>query len=337
MSDENMSQRGNVLSVRQLKIHLQQNRQSGTLLKEMDLELKAGEIVGLVGESGCGKTITANALLGLLPGNQARFSSEHWWLEDKLDLSQLNESGWRNIRGRDIAMIFQDPFAALDPVLRIGEQASRIIQRNRNMSRAESRRLMRKALLQCGMADGERVLDSYPHQLSGGMRQRSLIALTLCCQPKVIIADEPTSALDVSTADQVLGLLHQAARQTRAAILLITHDLAAVARICDRVLVMYGGRVVEEGPIPALLENPSHPYTAALLNATPRLSGTTAKPVSPIPGQVSALLDLEECCPFSSRCERADKQCSMQLPAWSTATDRHGRARCFHPLSGSGS
>jgi peptide/nickel transport system ATP-binding protein len=337
MSNEHVNKPGSVLSVRQLKIHLQQKNQSGKLLKEMDLELNAGEIVGLVGESGCGKSITANALLGLLPGKQAHFTSEHWRLEDKLDLSRLNESGWRSIRGRDIAMIFQDPFAALDPVLRIGEQASRIIQRNRQISRKESLQLMRKALIQCGMADGERVMDSYPHELSGGMRQRSLIALTLCCRPKVIIADEPTSALDVSTADQVLGLLHQAARQTGAAILLITHDLAAVERICDRVMVMYGGRVVEEGPLPALLENPRHPYTAALLNATPRLSGKPARPVSPIPGQVTALLDLEECCPFASRCERADEQCFQQLPTWSTGTSHSGRTRCFHPLSGAGS
>lgn len=324
-------QQPTVLSVRQLRLSLPINGQACELIKGIDLDLHAGEIVGLVGESGCGKSLTANALLGLLPSSSARLQAERFVLNDEHELAALDEKHWRRLRGRRLTMIFQDPQSALDPVFTIGQQMLRVVQRHLAVDRREARSIASTSLVECGLNDSNRILGSYPHQLSGGMRQRVMIAMALSCEPAVLIADEATSALDISSRDQVLTLLQQVADRHGTAILLISHDLAAVARICNRTLVMYAGRIVESGPTERLLNQARHPYTQALLQATPRIGLPRPQPVEAIFGRVHPLHQRLSGCAFAERCSAATDLCRRQLPA--LQADEHGRfLACHHPL-----
>ena len=302
------------------------------LIKGIDLDLFAGEILGLVGESGCGKSLTAKALLGMLPAENVQLECDHFVYSGDQDLSRLNEKQWRSLRGGHLAMVFQEPQSALDPVFTVGQQLQRVIQRHLNLDRLASRNLASKTLEECGLADPERVLASYPHQLSGGMQQRVTIAMALACQANVLLVDEPTSALDMSSRDQVLGLLQNAARQRNTAVMMISHDLAAVARICDRLLVMYAGRLIETGPAEQVLAQPSHPYTAALIAATPHLSDPPIRLVRPIAGQVSRLDQQGEACAFANRCSRASEICKLDQPQWSATQHSNGQVACHHAL-----
>ncbi len=320
-----------VLSVQQLRLSLPVAGRSCELIKGLDLDLHAGEVVGLVGESGCGKSLTANALLGLLPSTAARLQAERFVLNGENELASVDEKHWRRLRGRQIAMIFQDPQAALDPVFTIGQQMQRVVRRHLAVDRGKARSIASTSLAECGLADTDRILASYPHQLSGGMRQRVMIAMALCCEPAVLIADEATSALDISSRDQMLSLLHQLADRHGTAILLISHDLSAVARICDRTLVMYAGRIVESGPTQLLLNQPRHPYTAALLRATPRISLPDPEAVEPIAGRVHALHQNPPGCAFAERCASATGFCGQHLPMPKVAECGTTLA-CHHPL-----
>jgi len=326
-----------VLSLRQLRLSLAQAGQQFELIKGIDLDLHAGEVVGLVGESGCGKSLTGNALLGMLPSPQARMQCQEFLLNGEQDLAKADEKRWRQLRGRHLAMIFQEPHAALDPVFTIGQQMQRVIRRHMSVNRRRSGDLAAASLADCGLADGQRILNAYPHQLSGGMRQRVMIAMALSCKPEVLIADEPTSALDITSRDQILALLRHAAVHHGSAVLLISHDLAAVARICDRVLVMYAGRMLESGPAATVLSQPSHPYTAALLQATPRISTRTSSrqppTVKPIPGRLQALHLPASGCAFTARCQRATELC-QQLPELQPDDRHQHRFACHHPLAG---
>lgn len=325
------SQQTAVLSVRQLRLSLPINGQACELIKGIDLDLYAGEIVGLVGESGCGKSLTANALLGLLPSSAARLQAERLVLNGEQELAALDENHWGRLRGRRLAMIFQDPQSALDPVFTIGQQMLRVVQRHLAVDRREARSIASTNLAECGLNDSDRLLASYPHQLSGGMRQRVMIAMALSCEPAVLIADEATSALDISSRDQILSLLQQVADRHGTAILLISHDLAAVARICDYTLVMYAGRIVESGLTERLLNQPRHPYTAALLQATPRISLPRPTAVEAIPGRVHALHQSPPGCAFAERCPTGTDLCKRQLPA--LEPDENARfLACHHPL-----
>jgi oligopeptide/dipeptide ABC transporter ATP-binding protein len=209
-----------------------------------------------------------------------------------------------------------------------------VIRRHLKTDRKETLRIAEDTLVDCGLTDTRRILGSYPHEISGGMRQRVMIAMALSCQPKVIIADEPTSALDISSRDQVLALLFQAARKRQTAVLFISHDLAAVARICDRIMVMYSGRVVESGETVQVLGQPRHPYTAALLAATPKISTGRPVPVRPIPGSASPQLSLPAACSFSGRCGFASELCSKQLPELKSHGEPVRTVACHHPLAG---
>jgi len=324
-----------VLSVRELRLSLSSGKQYRTVLEGIDLDIHAGEIVGLVGESGSGKSLTANALMGLLPAHGARLDATTFVLGDEQDLSSLDEKRWRSMRGRDLAMIFQEPQLALDPVFTVGQQLFGVIRRHLKVGRKEAFRIASDTLFDCGLTDTDRILSSYPHEISGGMRQRVMIAMALSCQPKLLIADEPTSALDISSRDQVLALLFQAARKRNTAVLFISHDLAAIARICDRTLVMYSGRVVESGDTAQLLGQPRHPYTAALLAATPKINVDGPVPVRPIPGTVNPRLSLPSACSFANRCKFASELCSKQLPVLQGQDDSPGKVACHHPLAGS--
>jgi peptide/nickel transport system ATP-binding protein len=320
-----------ILSLRQLRISLPVAGKPCELIKGVDLDLIAGQVTGLVGESGCGKTLTANALMGMLPDRAARMSSGYFSLHGEQDLSGLDESGWRKLRGRELAMISQEPQAALDPVFSIGQQMLRVIQRQRRTDRHIALSIAQSNLIDCGLTETARILASYPHQLSGGMRQRVMIALALSCEPAVLIADEATSALDISSRDQILALLRRAASNRGIAVLLIAHDLAAVARICDQVLVMYAGRIVETGPSGSLFSQPHHPYTAALLQATARVAAIRPGIVQPIAGRVQALHLTLPGCSFAERCLQASALCTHQLPELLAEKASGRRLACHHP------
>jgi len=255
-----------VLAVRELSVSLQDGARSATVVDGVSFDLFAGEVLALVGESGCGKSKTAEALMGLIPASLGCVRAARLQLGDK-DLLALPETALRGMRGRDISMVFQEPLTALDPVFRAGEQLEAIFRRHGGHGRRQARQAAIEMLGRVGFADADFILQSYPHELSGGMRQRVLIAMAMACRPQVLIADEPTTALDVTTQAQVLAQLTSLAAAAETAVLLITHDLGIVAQYCDRALIMRDGRIVEEAPVSRLFTNPVHPYTAELLAA----------------------------------------------------------------------
>jgi peptide/nickel transport system ATP-binding protein/oligopeptide transport system ATP-binding protein len=271
--------------------------------------IEPGEALGIVGESGSGKSMTALALLGLVPP-PGRVSGRVLFEGD--DLVRANEARLRAVRGDRIAMVFQDPLTALNPYLRVGEQLAEVLETHRGTPRKEAWRRAAEALERVGIASpGTRVHD-YPHQLSGGMRQRVLIAMALLCEPAVLVADEPTTALDVTVQAQILEIFRDEREKRGAALILITHDLAVLARVADRVLVMYAGGIVEEGTADALFSDPRHPYTLGLARATPRLDGA---PLVPIPGAPPMPGELPAGCPFHPRCAFAVDACRKDRPA----------------------
>jgi len=323
-----------VLSVRNLTVTLQTGLGQARVVDRLSFSLHSGEILGLVGESGCGKSVTAAALMGLVPSPAGIVKADQIMLGDK-NLAQLNEAGLRRVRGSEISMIFQEPLTALDPVFSIGSQLSTVIRRHRKESRRQARRSSVEMLERVGMADAPRIMQTYPHQLSGGMRQRVMIAMAMACRPRVLIADEPTTALDVTTQAQVLEQLSELGQSFGTAILLITHDLGVVAQACDRALIMYCGRIVEEAPVEALFKAPAHPYTAGLLAAVPRISSAEVQRVRAIPGLVPHPAALPDGCHFADRCTRADPKCRALTPQMQAADGHksiHQHA-CHHPLS----
>lgn len=322
------------MTVKNLSVSLQTNHGLARVVDRLSFSLHSGEILGLVGESGCGKSITAAALMGLVPSPAGMVTADQIMLGDK-NLAQLNEAGLRRVRGSEISMIFQEPLTALDPVFSIGSQLSTVIRRHRGENRPQARRSSVDMLERVGMADVQRIMHRYPHQLSGGMRQRVMIAMAMACRPRVLIADEPTTALDVTTQAQVLEQLSELGQSFGTAILLITHDLAVVAQACDRVLIMYCGRIVEEAPVEALFTAPAHPYTAGLLAAVPRISSAEVQRVRAIPGQVPHPAALPEGCHFADRCARADPQCRTVTPEMQAVDGQRSihRHACHHPLS----
>lgn len=287
----------------------------------VSFQVAAGEIVGLVGESGAGKSITARAVIGLLPGYAEVSGSIRYRGEQLLGLPARR---LRHIRGGEIGFVFQDALTALDPVYPIGTQMMEALRAHRPMSRRQARQRAAELLDEVQIRDPVRCLTAYPHQLSGGMRQRVMIAISLIADPSLIIADEPTSALDVTVQHRVLGLLSDICESRGTAVLLITHDLGVVAQLCDRVLVLYGGIVVEESDVVSLFAKPRHPYTQALLRILPRL-GNRGEPV-PIPGSVTPVLGELDHCPFHLRCERAIAVCHTELPVQTGSAA--ARVRC---------
>ncbi|GGF94937.1 ABC transporter ATP-binding protein [Paenibacillus aceti] len=279
---------------------------------DVSLQVRKGETVCIVGESGCGKSITAMSVMGLIQGPSGKVVSGKIDLEGT-DLLKLNRNERRVIRGKEIGMIFQEPMSSLNPVLTIGQQIMEPLIEHLRMSKKEARKRAIELIEQVGISRAEQIANSYPHELSGGMLQRIMIAIAISCEPKLLIADEPTTALDVTIQAQILDILRNFREETGMSILLITHDLGVVAEMADYVIVMYSGKVVEEGEVTELFANPRHPYTQGLLKAKPILNQRQDELYS-IPGQVPNPLDLTESCYFHDRCEHCLEICKVQAP-----------------------
>ncbi|WP_102961465.1 ABC transporter ATP-binding protein [Mangrovicella endophytica] len=292
----------------------------------VSFDIQPGEIFGIVGESGCGKSATCRSILRLFGGADARIAGGSIRLDGAGDLAAMPERALGHIRGRDVAFIFQDPLTALNPTMRVGRQIAEVIKRHRRVSWREARAMALQLLRDVHVTSPERRLDAWPHELSGGLRQRIVIAMALALQPRLIIADEPTTALDVTVQDQILRLLMERRAASGTAIILVTHDLGVVSEVCDRVAVMYGGRFVETGTTAEVLDRPRHPYTRALLAALPSRA-MRGQPLTPIEGTPPSLTAPPPGCRFAPRCPRAEDVCSAGPPpplmAHEAAAPRH--------------
>jgi peptide/nickel transport system ATP-binding protein len=294
-------------------------------LNGVELTLRRGEIAGLVGESGCGKSVTAMTIMRLLPEGHYRVPRGSITFQGQ-DLLVKDESEMAGVRGRHISMIFQEPMTSLNPTIRVGRQVAEVISNHQKVSRTVAYAKAVDLLREMRIPDAGRVAGQYPHELSGGMRQRAMIAMALSCEPELLIADEPTTALDVTVQAQVLSLLKQKCVERGTAVLLITHDLGVVANICSRVAVMYAGNVVETGPVDDVLTSPMHPYTAALLETIPERFAPDER-LRVIPGSVPNLLRPPPGCRFHPRCSHAMPRCAvMRPPLPATSDGRHGAA-----------
>jgi peptide/nickel transport system ATP-binding protein len=317
----------NTLEVQDLKTHFFTRAGVVRAVDGVSFEVRPGEVLGLVGESGCGKTVTGFSVLGLVdpPG---RIVGGRIIFEGT-DLLQLEEHALRQIRGARIAMVFQDPMMTLNPVLRIDTQMVEAVRAHQHMDSNAARQIARETLERVGIPSPESRLRSYPHQFSGGMRQRVAIAIALLNRPKLIIADEPTTALDVTIQAQILYEAQKLCRESGTALIWITHDLSVVAGLADRICVMYAGRIVEQGSVDEVLDAPLHPYTHGLIGSVPSRNRRGA-PLAQIPGMTPALINLPPGCAFRTRCSRAQARCSEQ-PELKPHKAR--LVRCFYPLS----
>lgn len=301
-----------LLSVRNLKTVIRTSSGLVKAVRDVSLEIKRGEIVGLVGESGSGKTMTALSIIGLLPEPFAKIEGGEIIFE-KNDLTKLTKEEMQEIRGRRISMIFQDPMAALNPTMSVGRQVVEAILAHFKMTEEEAREKTIEMFRSVGISEPESRFHQYPFEMSGGMRQRIMIAMSLVCEPSLIIADEPTTNLDVSIQAQILELLKKIRRETGSSILLITHNLGIVAWLCDTVYVMYGGEIVESGPMEKILSEPSHPYTTLLLKSLPRADEEKTR-LEAIPGDVPNLINPPKGCVFSPRCPFVVEECRSKEP-----------------------
>jgi oligopeptide/dipeptide ABC transporter ATP-binding protein len=316
-----------LLSVRDLEVGVDRRRGIQPIIRQVSFEVAAGEAVGIVGETGSGKTLTMLAVMRLLPqqvrltGGEIRF--------DGRELTRLGGRELRRLRGRELAMIYQDPATSLNPLMTVGDQIAEAMTAH-GVPRGQARARVREALEQVGIPDPDRTRRSYPHQFSGGMRQRVMIAAALVLSPKLLIADEPTTALDVTIQQQILALVRRLQDETGMAMVWITHDLGVVARLVERVVVMYAGHVVEEAPTRRLFRRPEHPYTAGLLASLPDANDPGRPPLAQIPGAPPDPASLPSGCPFSDRCPQAIDRCTRERPPL-TARGDGTAAACWVP------
>jgi peptide/nickel transport system ATP-binding protein len=323
-----------LLDVRGLKTQLSLEEGPVLAVDDVSFAIPPGGTLGVVGESGCGKSVTALSVMRLVPEPPGRVVGGQVLFEGR-DLLTLPEAQMRRIRGHHISMVFQEPMTSLNPVYTVGEQIGEVVRLHRGLNRAQARERAVEMLRQVGIPAPEQRVDSYPHQLSGGMRQRVMIAMALACDPKLVIADEPTTALDVTIQAQILDLLKRLQAERGMAVMLITHDLGVVAESCDAVVVMYAGRVVERAPVKALFARPAHPYTAGLLRSIPSAQGAGGggerKRLQAIPGMVPSLRRLPVGCRFRERCERALDVCAKVDPPLQLQRDGQWAA-CHNPV-----
>ena len=320
-----------LLEVRGLRAGFDTDAGYVEVLDGVSFELASGETLGLVGESGCGKSVSALSIMNLLPKPAGKITAGSIEFHNR-DLVVLPQEEMHDVRGNRISMIFQEPMTALNPVHRIGNQIVEAVKLHEpDLPRSNARQRALEMLERVGIPAPDQRLKEYPHQLSGGMRQRVMIAMALAMQPDLLIADEPTTALDVTIQAQILDLLREMQRESGMAILFITHDLGVIAELCDRVTVMYAGCVVEQASVSQLFSSPRHPYTQGLLRSIPILDGIPKQPLATIPGVVPALIDMPDGCRFRNRCPNVEKDCELQSPELTQALERH--IACHHPVT----
>jgi oligopeptide/dipeptide ABC transporter ATP-binding protein len=318
-----------LLSVEDLRVEFWTQRGTVHAVNGVSFDISAGETLGIVGESGCGKSVTSLAILGILP-RAGRVTGGRAVFEGR-DLIGLSDSELRRIRGRDIAMIFQDPMTSLNPVLTVGRQIRESIETHFDVDRKQAQRRVVELLEQVGIPEAKRRAGDYPHQFSGGMRQRAMIAMALACEPKLLIADEPTTALDVTIQAQILDLLRALVAERDTALVMITHDLGVVAGMCERVHVMYGGMVMETGSAEDVFRSPRHPYTLGLLQSVPRLDTPRGRKLHPIEGAPRDMLRPPSACPFAPRCAYEVEQSRQEVPPLVEIAPGH-KVACFNPV-----
>ncbi|MDQ3778094.1 MAG: ABC transporter ATP-binding protein [Actinomycetota bacterium] len=324
-----MTARQPLLSVEDLRVQFWTRRGTIHAVNGVSFDIAPGETLGIVGESGCGKSVTSLSMLGILPragrivGGTAMF--------DGRDLLKLSDRQLRRVRGREIAMIFQDPMTSLNPVLTIGRQIREALRTHFGMKRREAEARTAELLGRVGIPSPKTRIDDYPHQFSGGMRQRAMIAMALACKPKILIADEPTTALDVTIQAQILDILRELVAEEQTALILITHDLGVVAGMCERVNVMYAGMFMETGSAEQLFATPRHPYTLGLLQSIPRLDAARREALQPIEGRPPDMLSPPQACPFQPRCRYEVDQSRQDVPPLVEIEPGHHVA-CFNPV-----
>lgn len=314
-----------LLSVKNLHTSFYNDSTKTEVIRGIDFSVRKGEILGIVGESGSGKSVMVKSILGIIPSNAKVDAGEI--VLDGNHIEVLSKKEKRAIRGRDIAMIFQDPMTALNPLKKAGDHLVELLTRIRGMNKKEARLEAVELLRMVGIPSPETRVNQYPHEFSGGMRQRVLIAMALACNPKLLIADEPTTALDVTIQAQILELIKKLQQENDLSVVFITHDLGVVATICSRILVMYAGKVMEEGLAEEIFYSPKHPYTKALLNSIPRVDGEKTR-LKPIKGSAPSLQNLGSGCPFAERCEFAMDKCFKEVPEFKSFSATQ-KSACF--------
>ncbi|MGI5885006.1 MAG: ABC transporter ATP-binding protein [Candidatus Spyradocola sp.] len=317
-----------ILEVKNLSTSFRTERGIMKAIDGVSFYINRGEILGMVGESGCGKSVTSQSILRLYDEKrQVKYSGEILFANK--NLLTLSEKEMQNVRGNDVAMVFQDALSSLNPVFTVGHQIMDTLRIHQGMKNAQAREKAIEMLRLVGIPSPEKRVDQYPHELSGGMRQRVMIAIALACQPKLLIADEPTTALDVTIQAQIMDLILELNRKLNMGVMLITHDLSVVAEVCSRVAVMYLGQIVEEASVNDIFDNPGHPYTMGLIRSIPKIEGEREKRLYQIKGTVPMLSQIPQGCRFAPRCPRATEECRKQMPDLVSVSDTQ-RVRCWH-------
>lgn len=313
----------NILSIRHLSVDIHSGGEAINLLDNIELDVKRGKTLGIVGESGCGKSMTALSIMRLLPQPICEITQGEIWFNGQ-NLLGLDASGMQKIRGKKIAMIFQEPMTALNPVRTVGSQINEVFSLHQpELNKIQVRQKILQLLNEVGISEPERRIQQFPHELSGGMRQRVMIAMALACNPDILIADEPTTALDVTIQAQILHLIRELQQKHQMSVILITHDLGVIAQTCDDVAVMYAGRIIETCSTEALFHSAKHPYTQGLLRAIPRLEHPPKTPLPTITGQVPGLQNMPTGCRFSNRCPSQENKCQHVSFAMERINERH--------------
>ena len=311
-----MMEKGAILEIRDLEVRFHTRNGTSTVINRLNLSLNRGETLGVVGESGCGKSITALSIMRLISCPPGEIGTGTIFFENR-DLLKLDDKEMRKVRGNKISMIFQEPMTSLNPVFSVGEQISEVYRLHQGIGRKEAWNRSVEMLKAVGIPSPEKRVREFPHQLSGGMRQRIMIAMALACRPSLLIADEPTTALDVTVQAQIFDLMNTIKEEMETGIIFITHNMGAIARMADRVAVMYAGLKVEEGRVKDILEKPKHPYTVGLISCVPHLEADPKEEreaLTEIPGMVPSLFDRGKGCPFAQRCPQVQPKCREKMP-----------------------